>query len=218
MDRTLEPEYMDTDEEADSYDAMDHSAPNGAFVDRLFRLGAQGRLLDVGTGPGHMPLLICDRDPNVTVVGIDAARTMLAHAERHRSTSPHAPRIEFRIADAKKVDFADGSFDGVFSNTVLHHIPDPVPFLREAWRVRRPGGVFLVRDLFRPENASRADELVALHAADSDDRGRELFRASLHAALEPEELETAAWEAGIVGFEVVVDSDRHMSLQVAASR
>ena len=55
MERELEPEYMDTEDEAASYAAMDHSAPNAAFVARLVELGAAGRMLDVGCGPGHIP-------------------------------------------------------------------------------------------------------------------------------------------------------------------
>ena len=54
MQRTLEPEVMDTPEEADGYDAMDHSQANAAFVGRLVELGARGRMLDIGTGPGHI--------------------------------------------------------------------------------------------------------------------------------------------------------------------
>jgi hypothetical protein len=55
MQRELEPEVMDTPEEASEYDAMDHTEANTAFVDRLIALGARGRMLDIGTGPGHIP-------------------------------------------------------------------------------------------------------------------------------------------------------------------
>ncbi len=216
MERTLEPEVMDTPEEADSYDAMDNADANRAFVDRLVELGARGRMLDIGTGPGHIPLLVCERASDGSVVGIDLARHMLAHAERHRAASPHADRVELRVADAKGLDFEDGSFDVVFSNTILHHIPDPVPFLREARRVLRTGGVLLVRDLFRPASPDRALELVRMHASGASPEQRELFRASLHAALTPEELRAVADEAGLADAELVVDSDRHVSLQLAA--
>lgn len=214
MQRELEPEVMDTAEEADDYDSMDHSGPNEAFVARLFELGARGRMLDIGTGPGHIPVLVCERDPECTVVAIDLARHMLDHAERHRAASPHAARIELRVADAKGLDFADASFDTVFSNTILHHIPDPRPFVREAARVLRPGGVLLIRDLYRPPTPERAAELVAQHAGDATPRQQELFRASLHAALEPGELRAMVAELGLSGAEVVIDTDRHMSLQL----
>jgi ubiquinone/menaquinone biosynthesis C-methylase UbiE len=216
MRRVLEPEAMDTPEEADGYEAMDHSAPNTAFVERLIELGARGRMLDLGTGPGHVPVLVCAAIPDARVVGIDLSRNMLVHAERRRAASAWPERIELRLTDAKQLDFEDAAFDAVFSNTILHHIPDPVPFLREARRVLRPGGALLVRDLFRPESAERVAELVQLHAADATAEQRELFRASLCAALTPDELRAVADEAGLAAAEIVIDTDRHVSLQLRA--
>jgi ubiquinone/menaquinone biosynthesis C-methylase UbiE len=213
MQRQLEPEVMDTADEAAQYDAMDHREPNAAFVARLLALNASGRMLDLGTGPGHIPLLVCDAVPGCTVTGIDLSREMLAIAERRRLASPHAGRITYRLADAKALPFADATFDAVFSNTILHHIPDPRPFLREAARVLRPGGALLIRDLFRPPDERRLDDLVALHAGDATDPQRKMFRDSLMAALTPDELGTIAQSIGLTDARVVIDTDRHMSLQ-----
>ncbi len=206
---------MDTAEDADSYDAMDHSGPNAAFIERLAALGARGRMLDVGTGPGHIPVLVCGAIADATVVGVDLSKNMLRHAEKHRAASPHRDRILYRFADAKGLDFPDASFDAVFSNTILHHIPDPRPFLAQAYRVLRPGGAFLVRDLFRPDTPERALELVRLHTEGADPVQKELFRASLHAALTPDELRALVAELRIPA-EVVVDTDRHVSVQIRA--
>ena len=87
MERVLEPEYMDTPEEADGYDAMDHTDANTAFVERLMELGAHGKILDIGTGPGHIPLMLAERVPDGEIIGIDMASHMLAHAERHLAAS-----------------------------------------------------------------------------------------------------------------------------------
>jgi ubiquinone/menaquinone biosynthesis C-methylase UbiE len=208
---------MDTAEDAAEYEAMDHTEANQAFVARLCELGASGRMLDVGTGPGHIPLLVCERIAGAHVVGVDLARRMLDVAERHRAASPHRDRIEYRLADAKRLPFEDASFDAVFSNTILHHIPAPVPFLAEVRRVLAPQGVLLIRDLFRPESDERLQELVALHAADATPYQRKLFADSLHAALTPRELRAAADAAGLGDAEITVDSDRHASVQLRRS-
>jgi ubiquinone/menaquinone biosynthesis C-methylase UbiE len=218
MRRTLEPEVMDTAEEAMSYDSMDNTGPNRAFVERLVSLGACGRILDIGTGPGHIPMLLVERLSDVTVVGIDMSQHMLRHAERRRVLSPHGARVEFRIADAKNLPFTRGSFDVVASNTILHHIADPRQFISEAWRVLKPGGTFLIRDLFRPPTPERASELVRTHAGQGNPAHQELLLASLHAALEPEELRALAREAGLVDVILTIDSDRHMSLEARARR
>ncbi|MCA9320301.1 MAG: class I SAM-dependent methyltransferase [Planctomycetes bacterium] len=217
MPRTLEPEYMDTEEEANGYDAMDHTTPNAAFVGRLAYLGAQGQVLDLGCGPGHIEPLVCEAISGARVTGVDAAGTMLALAEGHRAKSPHRDRIAYLRADVKSLPFEDASYDAVFSNTVMHHIPDPLPFLREARRVLRPGGALLIRDLFRPDEPELALALVAKHAADASPYQQELFRASLHAALTTDELDAIAKNAGLTGYEITLDSDRHMSLQIAAT-
>lgn len=216
MKRILEPEVMDTVEEAAEYDAMDHTGPNASFMERLLELGAAGRFLDIGTGPGHIPLLICEELPGSSVLGVDLSENMLIHANRHREGSAFAQRIEYKLMDAKDLELPDGHFDAVYSNTILHHIPDPRPFLSEAYRMLRPGGALLIRDLFRPESEERRDELVELYAVGASENQRELFRASLHAAFTPDELRAIADEAGLKSAEVVIDSDRHMSLQISA--
>jgi len=222
VERILEPEAMDTAEEAEGYDTMDHSSANESFLSRLMELGARGHMLDLGTGPARIPIMICERQAEARVTGVDLAHHMLRLARRNVDDSGHGERIELLHGDAKDLcfedgGFEDGGFDVVYSNTILHHIPDPRPFLRTAARLVRPGGVVLIRDLFRPPNRARLEELVALHAGGENEYQRGLFGASLNAAFTPEELRDLADESGLAHAEIVVDSDRHMSLQVAAS-
>lgn len=213
MERVLEPEVMDTVEEATAYDAMDHSEANQNFVNRLLELEADGLVLDIGTGPGTIPLLLCSHQATCRVVGVDLSTEMLKLAEEYCMASEFAERVSYQLADAKGLDFPDASFDAVCSNTILHHIPDPTPFLAEAWRVLKPGGVLLIRDLYRPDSTEQVQKLVDLHAAGEEAVSRQLFYDSLCAALTPEELKNTAFEAGLADFQVVIDSDRHMSLQ-----
>ena len=216
LDRVLEPEVMDNADEAAAYDAMDHAEPNAAFVERLLSLGVGrcDKALDLGTGPGDIPILLCkEAAPLPGVFAVDLAQTMLVLARAKVAEAGLAERIELAQMDVKALNLPDASFDAVFSNTILHHIPEPLAMLQEAARVLKPGGLVLIRDLRRPDSQDALDRLVALHAADCDAEQRRLFAESLHAALTPDELRILAAKAGLVGAQVVVDTDRHMSLQ-----
>ena len=213
LERVLEPEVMDTEEDASEYDAMDHTEANAAFVERLVTLDPGGRMLDVGTGPGHIPLLVVERVADAEVIAIDLAERMLAIARRYVEASPHAARVRLEKADAKALRYPDAHFDFVYSNTILHHVPEPLTMLREVQRVLKPGGGVLIRDLMRPGSKDELERLVGLHAADATPYQRDLFAASLHAALTPAELTEVARAAGLEDCEVTVDSDRHLSLQ-----
>ena len=55
LQRVLEPEVMDTPEEARDYDSMDHSEVNENFVREMLAAGPlPGEVLDLGTGTGQM--------------------------------------------------------------------------------------------------------------------------------------------------------------------
>ncbi len=216
MQRVLEPEVMDTAEEAATYDAMDHSAVNDLFIARLKTLGVNGLCLDIGCGPGHIPLQLVTEYPVVDVVALDLSKHMLLVALEHQKKCENGDQVEFVLADAKGIGAEDHTFDSVFSNSILHHIPDPIDFLSEAWRVLKPGGMLLVRDLFRPESEQRARELVEMYAGAEQQHAKDLFYASLCAALRPDELDAIAKKIGISKYKIVTDSDRHMSLQIKA--
>ena len=74
----------------------------------------------------------------------------------------------------------------------------------------------LIRDLYRPRTKEELEQLVTLHASEDTPYNRELFRASLHAALSVEELAMVAEAAFLEEAKIVVDTDRHVSLQLAA--
>lgn len=211
--RTLEPEAMDTAEEAREYDAMDHAAVNAAFVaDFLAARGESrgGTIVDLGCGTGRIAILLAQADPAARVVALDIAKHMLAVAHKNIQAAELGDRIDLVLGDAKRLsEIASGSIAAVVSNSIVHHIPDPSTVLAEIVRVIEPGGIAFVRDLFRPDSAAEVERLVSLYAGNETPRARGLFRDSLHAALTPAEVRETLERIGVREPEVAQTSDRH---------
>jgi len=223
--RTLEPEVMDSPEEAREYDGMDHSAVNGAFVadflaaaerhglGPMFRDDARPpEVLDCGTGTALIPILLGRRPVFAKVTAVDLSDEMLKIARQNIDGEGLRLRIELRRADCKDLPFADGSFDAVMSNSIIHHLPDPQPALAEMVRVLRPGGLLFVRDLLRPETGARVEELVETYAGGETERQRGLFRDSLHAALTLDEVRRLLRDLGLSAGLAAQTSDRHWTI------
>src|SRR5204863_38591 len=106
LPRVLEPEVMDSAEEARDYDAMDHSTVNRVFVaDFLaaWRSPRRGRILDCGTGTAQIPIEFCRQSREGCIVAVDAARHMLAVAQANVRRAGLEERIELQFTDAKKL-------------------------------------------------------------------------------------------------------------------
>lgn len=111
--------------------------------------GTAKRLLDIGTGPGHLLLALSKTLPDAELVGMDISSAMIAQAQRNIKAHGHDHPIEVQVASANALPFADGIFDRVVSTGSLHHWNDPVNALSEAHRVLKAGGCALMYDLVR---------------------------------------------------------------------
>jgi len=210
--RVLEPETMDSAREAAAYDAMDHDAVNARFVaDFLAAHGPcrGGEILDVGTGTARIPIALALADAGAIVVGIDLAGAMIDRARVNVAGAGLADRVRVERRDAKGLPFADGAFEAVVSNSIVHHIPEPATAMAEMARLVAPGGTLFVRDLARPATADKAARLVAAHAGSESPEARTLFEASLHAALTAGEAREIVGPLGLPAGSVTMTSDRH---------
>jgi len=222
LSRDLEPEAMDTLEEAQDYDSMDHREVNRRFgADALSALRGDGflagtepsHLLDLGTGTAQIPIeMIAQlraRGETLRMTAVDLAAEMLVVAKRNVAAAGMTAEIRLERLDAKTLPYPDDRFTAVVSNSIVHHIPEPREALAEAVRVTAPGGRLFFRDLLRPGDLEELNRLVALHAAGANDRRRQLFAQSLHAALTVDEVRALVAELGFAGESVEATSDRH---------
>ncbi len=214
LHRVLEPEVMDTWEDAVEYDSMDFTEVNTAFAERTLELAPPaGTIIDAGTGTARIPILILERRPNLHIVAVDLSENMLKIGLENVRRSGMEGKIELRRADAKRLPFPDNAFSMAISNSLVHHLADPLPFLREIQRVMEPGAGLLIRDLMRPETEHDVESLVEKHAGECDDHQKKLFRDSLCASLTMKEVEKLVRQSRLERASVVESSDRHWSIE-----
>ena len=216
MERILEPEVMDTAEAAEAYDAMAHGEVDNAFVERVVALGAKtGHFLDVGTGPAQIPILLAQRCPDIHLTAIDLSEEMLKIAKRHVAAAELAERITLEHVDAKTLPYPDNTFDGLISNSIVHHIHDSLRALKEMSRVVKPGGLVLIRDLVRPETPEAAQVFVDKYAAEDTPYQQQLYYDSFLAAFTIAEVNEMLAQMDLPGAVVVQSTDRHWSVERA---
>jgi ubiquinone/menaquinone biosynthesis C-methylase UbiE len=210
LSRTLEPEVMDSAEEARDYDAMDHSAVNRAFAaDFLAAWDGSNPILDVGTGTAQIPVELCRQARTARVTAIDLAEHMLRVGRENVERAALADRIRLQLCDAKHAPFADGAFAAVISNSIVHHVPEPAVVLADMVRLVRPGGLLFVRDLLRPADEAMLAYLVATYAGDANAHQRQMFDNSLRAALTLAEIRDLVATLGFDPATVHQTTDRH---------
>jgi ubiquinone/menaquinone biosynthesis C-methylase UbiE len=214
ISRVLEPEAMETTEEVRQYDAMDHSEVNSRFVaDFLAAHGPcrGGEILDVGTGTARIPIALAQADGRARCVALDLSETMLEQAKVNIAAAGLTARIRCHHGDAKSlVDvFGDRAFEGVISNTIIHHIPDPAAALEAMVCLLAPGSTLMVRDLVRPSSYGEIARLADLYAGHESPEARALFAASLNAALTLDEIRSLIAGLELSAALVTMTSDRH---------
>ena len=206
---------MDSIEEAEAYAESDFSEVNRVFVERLFELvGGQEEAvaLDLGTGPGDIPIRVSLARPGWHIVGLDASEAMLDFARKAARKAGVAGRIEWVRVDAKHTELAPHSFDVILSNCILHHIDDTTGFWSELKRVGKPGATALLRDLYRPASPEAARRIVETYGRVGPERMQEQYYDSLLASYTPEEVRDQLAQAGLGTLTVSKITDRHMDI------
>lgn len=166
--------------------------------------GSGDAVLDVACGTGKLAAELADRvGPFGRVVGVDLAPTMVAlAADRHRDVV----QLDFRIANALDLPFADGEFDAATIAFGLRNLADFEAGFREMARVVRPGGSVVCLELSVPRPAWWGATYQAIFrrtaplAGSIFGRGRAYayLPASLEGFPRPEHLASTMRRAGLV--------------------
>jgi ubiquinone/menaquinone biosynthesis C-methylase UbiE len=124
-----------------------------------------GRVVDVATRYGEFALKLhgglCGYSE---IIGIDNDPDTVKEAEKRCLGSG----ISFRVMDARRMDFEDDSLDTVCISNSLHHLTNPREILLEMKRVLRPGGLYIINEMFRDHQTKAQQTHVLLHHLDGE--------------------------------------------------
>jgi len=211
MERVLEPEVMDDPDQARAYAEADFSEENESFVTafaEFFPEFVEGHLLDLGCGPGDIPIRLARRFPLCRITGVDASLPMIRLAEEAVKAAGLTDRITLRH-ERYQTFILPERVDAVISNSLLHHIPNPLNFWYAVKRFVKPGGAVLVMDLLRPESPDAARAIVEQYAAGAPSILRRDFYNSLCAAFTEDEIAGQLAQLNLTRLLVDVPDDRH---------
>jgi ubiquinone/menaquinone biosynthesis C-methylase UbiE len=150
------------------------------FFKGLCEVPPAARILEVGCGRGAGARLILKSYDPERIHAIDVDPGMIRRAKRW-TRRRLARRVDFQVADAQELPFADGCMDAVFSFGILHHLEDWRQGIREVARVPRPGGVFLFEEIYPALYAGFLLRRILVHPR-IDRFDGPLYRAALEAA------------------------------------
>jgi len=143
------------DRETDAQDYAKRHVKMGKMLGRrsasaLAEMGFRsGKILDVGTGRGTVPIELVRAFPESEAVGMDLSSPLLDIAKSSAGEAGLSERLTFKEGDAQAMPFEDDSFDAVLSLNTLHLVDDPLAMLNEIERVLKPRGRLFVGDIRR---------------------------------------------------------------------
>jgi SAM-dependent methyltransferase len=121
-------------------------------------------VLEIGCGSGRYAIHVAEKT-GCRVLGIDINAPGVQNANQLAAEQNLSERVRFEMCDAaKQLPFPDSTFDSVFSNDVLCHIPGRQALLQELFRVLKPNGRILFSDALIIGGIVSHEEIVARSA------------------------------------------------------
>src|SRR4051812_34682977 len=213
MERTPEPELMTEYEQVRAYAQGDFEQPHRRFMELLRQylpgLNASGTALDIGCGPGDITYRFAQAFPGWHVHGLDGSAPMLELARERAQAAQLDGRASFHSCYLPHDSAPQQRYDLLFSNSLLHHLADPLALWQSIRGWSHDRSAVFVMDLLRPGSISEARQLVEQYSQGEPELLRRDFFHSLLAGYRADEVREQLRRAGLDQLQLEVVSDRH---------
>ena len=212
MERVLEPELMEDAEQVIAYALADFEIPHNEFVQRIKAFVNEptysGKALDLGCGPGDISRRFAKAFPLCNIDAVDGSKSMIDCAINSMPPELQS-RLNFIHGRLPDVALPGSGYDIIFSNSLLHHLPEPQTLWHTVKHYAKLGTRIIIMDLLRPETTDIAKSMVQMYAADEPEILQRDFYCSLLAAFTLAEINSQIMQAGLpLNAEQI--SDRHV--------
>ena len=225
MERTVEPELMEREDQVDSYSKADFSEGENNLISQInhyliknnIHLNEEELIVDLGCGPGNISEKLSIKWPNANIIGIDGSKEMLRIAELNKKNSFNRSRLKnlrYICADIKSLKLSDISCEKnislLVSNSLIHHITYLDDFFNCIKRLSSNLTINFHKDLKRP-----IDEQSALYLKEKcGEKYNHIltndYYASLKASYTSKELQNFIIENKLSSLEVFEEGDQYL--------
>ena len=118
----------------------------GQVAEEIVSSIKSGVILDLGTGPGYLPIEIVRRAPGINITGVDLSRKLIQMAQANAAKAGLSHQLRFEVGNSASLRFDDDVFEMVISTGMLHSLNHPITVLKEIYRVLKKGGEAWIYD------------------------------------------------------------------------
>ena len=216
MERIAEKDLMDDEEQAKAYAFADFSTPHNLFIE-IFREkfsdihpGFNDVVLDLGCGPCDITRRFAKAYPDASFHGVDGAAAMLKQGAELNEQENLSQRIKLIEACLPKIELPQAFYHVIISNSLLHHLQNPVVLWKTIQNYAKPYAHVFVMDLVRPVDEQTVQFLSNEYTANEPNILKEDFENSLKASYTVKEVRQQLEDMGLEKLQVEEVSDRHM--------
>ncbi|MDC3119193.1 class I SAM-dependent methyltransferase [Prochlorococcus sp. AH-716-K03] len=225
MERTVEPELMEREDQVISYAKADFSEGENNFINQInhyliknnIHLNKKELIVDLGCGPGNISEKLSIKWPKANVVGIDGSKEMIRIAESKKKNSFNRGQLKnlrYVCADIKSLKSSEiylkKNISLLVSNSLIHHITYLDDFFNCIERLSSNLTINFHKDLKRPNDEKSALYLKEKCGQKYNNILTNDYYASLKASYTLKELKDFIFENKLSSLEVFEEGDQYL--------